>query len=102
MLLSIGPAPADLICQTRVKFGKSDLPHYSQRDRDKNDSIIWYLPPYKLINSNDSSELWIVVEGTDTKTYWAPEFKFVAKVPIIHPDKPELVIKRIKTLILFS
>jgi len=102
MLLSVGPKPADLICQTRVKFTKADLPHYSQRDRDTNDSIIWYLPPYKLINIGDFSEIWTVIDATDTHTYWAPEFKFITKVPIIHPDKPEIVTKRIKNLIIFS
>jgi hypothetical protein len=99
ILLEIGSNPTEFICQTRVRYNKADLPHYSKRDSD---SIIWYLPPYKIINKDETSEIWVVVPGSETQTYWAPDFNFIAKVPVIHPDKPEIVTKRIKKLVLFS
>ena len=93
----------DYFCQTRVKFeGKASLPHYKEYDGQ----ITWYLvPDYCIKTYDDKSSIYIVNKRfkDSYSRFTQPDFTLVKHLDvIIHPDDPEKLFNRIKTLILFS
>lgn len=87
----------DYICQTRISFNKfASLPHYE--DREYTSGIIWYCPPYRIININNQS----IIDEIKVAKYQKPEFIHVFVTSQIHPDVPEKISNRIKNLIMFS
>ena len=100
VLLEVGSI--EYFCQTRIKFeGKASLPHYENRE----EGIVWYAPPYKITFKEGTSLIYTLDTGNSyaAHRFAKPNFKHVFTVSSeLHPDDPEKVASRIKTLILFS
>lgn len=95
---SFGNMP-DLFCPETVTLpGGKILNHYRNFQRIKQIRII--IPPYKITSENGYSKISVQRQyTTGNKKYF---FKMLLKVPTIHPDSEEMLIKRIKLLLILS
>jgi alpha-L-fucosidase len=107
-LIQIGESDwKEYFCRTRIKFeGKTSLPHYELRE-DSNGLACWYIPPYRIQSNGKKTIVGKLDESAEAgygrNRFTKPEFKQVFEMDeVIHPDKPEKLLARIKLLTLFS
>lgn len=102
ILLTTTAGGLNYFCQTRIFFpGKASIAHYRQ---DSNEGPVWYAPPYKIqITDNGSKISEFINEELPMGRFAQPEFKFIFEAKAtFHPDDPDKIARRIKSLILFS
>lgn len=95
---SFGNIP-DLFCpEIETMPGGKILNHYREFRQHKQIRMI--IPPYRIITQNEESKVSIQSRyKTGQKGYY---FKTLLKLPVIHPDSQDNLLKRIKLLLLLS
>jgi hypothetical protein len=101
--------PDYIHCPTWVKLAAGSTPHYNEYDN----KTVWYIPPYRITNKGGESMIAIYQKvvlkprSVGATTAFAASlssqffFKHILAVPELHPDTPDKVLERIKTLLVF-